>query len=143
MALFSEVDWLVLLGVAAMLLLGPQGKGTLRMLGRWYAKALNLKDELLGEISSSAGVPVAALTSRPNLRGYLLGSDSLAPEHAGPAIPAAVTAAPAASLTSVAVRLEPVATSCSVSALGPGSWSWAASVPPPLARAAEPPGGPA
>jgi hypothetical protein len=141
MALFSEVDWLVLLGVAAMLLLGPQGKGTLRMLGRWYAKALNLKDELLGEISASAGVPAAALTGRANLRGYLLGSDSLALGPAAPAIPAAVTAAPAATLTSVAVRLEPVATSCAVSALGPGSWSWAASVPAPLARTAEPPGG--
>jgi hypothetical protein len=142
MALFSEVDWLVLLGVAAMLLLGPQGKGTLRMLGRWYSKALHLKDELLGEISASAGIPAAALTGGANLRGYLLGADPLAPAHVGPAIPAAVTSAPAATLTSVAVRLEPVATPCAVSALGPGSWSWAASVPSPPPTS-EPAGGPA
>lgn len=142
MALFSEVDWLILLGIGAMLLLGPQGKGTLRMLGRWYGRAMRLKDELLGELSSSAGVPAAALTGGASgLRGYLLGSASFGAEAPAPAIPAAVTAAPAATLASVAVRLDPVATPCAISALGPGSWSWASSVPAPLARASEPPGG--
>lgn len=142
MALFSEVDWLILLGIGAMLLLGPQGKGTLRMLGRWYGRAMRLKDELLGELSSSAGVPASALTGGgAGLRGYLLGPSNFASEPTAPAVPAAVAAAPAATLASVAVRLDPIATPCAISALGPGSWSWASSVPAPAARAAEPTGG--
>ncbi|MCI4334326.1 MAG: hypothetical protein L3K04_01635 [Thermoplasmata archaeon] len=108
-----------------MLLLGPQGKGTLRTLGRWYGRAMNLKNELLGELSANAGIPLP--TGGAGFRGFLLTATDPAPmAHAG-AVPVAVSAAPAATLTSVAVRLEPVATACAVSALGPGSWSWASS----------------
>jgi hypothetical protein len=112
-----------------MILLGPQGKDTLRTLGRWYGRAMHLKDDLLGQLGASAGLPAAALTGgRPNLRGFLLGTEGAGLSGPAPAIPAPVSAAPAATLTSVAVRLEPVATACAVAAVGPGSWSWASSV---------------
>ncbi|MCI4345650.1 MAG: hypothetical protein L3K07_02695 [Thermoplasmata archaeon] len=128
MALFSEVDWVLLLGVAVLLLLGPEGKNTMRTLGRWYGRAMHLKDELLGQLGATAGLPASALTSRPNVRAFLLGTEGSGLGASAPAIPAPVSAAPAVMLTSVAVRLEPVATACAVAAVGPGSWSWASTV---------------
>ncbi|MCI4363396.1 MAG: hypothetical protein L3K13_03715 [Thermoplasmata archaeon] len=101
----------------------------MRTLGRWYGRAMHLKDDLLGQLGASAGVPASALTSRPNVRAFLLGTEGAGVGEFAPAIPAPVSAAPAVMLTSIAVRLEPVATACAVGALGPGSWSWATTPP--------------
>jgi hypothetical protein len=92
MTLFSDVDWLILVVVAVFLLLGKESGSTLRMLGRWYARAGKLKQELLQEFSRAAEIPTLP-GNRLTIRGTLLGLDP-APTHVS-GIPAAVTVAPA------------------------------------------------
>lgn len=125
MGLLSEIDWMILLGVGALLLLGPQSGGVLRRLGQLYGRLLHVKDELVGEVSAAAGLPRGA-SAGGSIRNALLGVAASSPS-AGmkPAIPMAIASAPGTSLSTVAVRLDPVATSVAVAGLGPGSWSWA------------------
>jgi hypothetical protein len=92
MALFSDVDWLILLVAAAFLLFGKESAPTLRMLGRWYARAGKLKQELLAEFTHAAGIPTPP-DGNLSIRGALLGLDP-PPMHVS-GIPAAVAAAPA------------------------------------------------
>lgn len=74
MALFSDIDWGIILVAAAFLLFGQQNGETLRTLGRWYGRAGRLKQELLAEFSRAADLPAsgAPLT----IRGALLGLES-------------------------------------------------------------------
>ena len=96
MALFSDVDWLIIAIVAAFLLLGKENAGTLRTLGRWYGRALRMKQELLGELTKSVDLPIAA--GQPlSIRGAILGVDPPATHVSG--IPAAVRVPPTVPFT--------------------------------------------
>lgn len=118
MALFSDIDWIVILGVGAFLLLGNQGAPFVRQLGRVYARAIKLKGELLSEVTASAGLPAGALGSSASVRSTLLGLDSPAPapSPAAASFPGIVTrAAP--------LNLGATETLAYGSAMGPGTWS--------------------
>jgi hypothetical protein len=92
MALFSDVDWIIVAVAAAFLLFGKDSAGTLRTLGRWYGRAGALKQELLTEFAKAAEIPVPAGGGALTVRGALLGLDPAATHT--PGIPAAVTTAP-------------------------------------------------
>jgi len=88
MALFSDIDWLILLGVGAFLLFGRDGGATVRQLGRWYGRALKLKQELVSEVARAADLPLPAGATVGSLRAALLGLEAPAAPVVG--IPAAV-----------------------------------------------------
>jgi hypothetical protein len=94
MALFSDIDWAILLAVAGFLLFGKDNAQVLRTLGRWYGRAGRLKQEILTEITKAADLPPPAPGQPFSLRGALLGLDSPMPARRG--IPAAVRLPPAA-----------------------------------------------
>jgi hypothetical protein len=95
MALFSDIDWLIILAAAAFLLLGNDNAQLLRTIGRWYGRAGQLKQELLAEFSRSAEIPVP-VGGQLSIRGALLGLDPTPVRTSG--IPAPVTAPPVASV---------------------------------------------
>jgi len=91
--LFSDVDWVIIVAVAAFLLFGRENAQFVRTLGRWYARAIRLKQEMISEVTKAADLPVGAIGAS-GLRGALLGLDAGASRASG--IPAAVTTAPTA-----------------------------------------------
>jgi hypothetical protein len=91
-ALFSDIDWLIILAVGAFLLFGERGGATVRQLGRWYGRAMRLKQELVGEVAKAADLPLPAGAPSGSLRAALLGLD--APRGAAVGIPAAVRTPP-------------------------------------------------
>jgi hypothetical protein len=91
MALFSDIDWVILVAAVAFLFLGKDNGQLLRTLGRWYARAGKLKQELLAEFTKAADIPLP-VNGPLSIRGALLGLDPT-PTHAT-GIPAAVTTAP-------------------------------------------------
>jgi hypothetical protein len=91
MALFSDIDWVILLAAAAFLLLGKDNSQTLRTIGRWYGRAGKIKQEILAEFTKAAEIP-APTGAQLSIRGALLGLDPT-PTHVS-GIPAAVTTAP-------------------------------------------------
>jgi hypothetical protein len=91
MALFSDIDWMIIAAVAAFLLLGKENGQTIRALGRWYGRALKMKQELLGEFAKATELPVAT-GPQLSIRGTLLGIDPPATHASG--IPAAVRVPP-------------------------------------------------
>jgi hypothetical protein len=91
MALLSDVDWVIIVAVAAFLLLGKDNAQTLRTIGRWYGRAMRVKQELLGEFTKAADLPVAP-GQQLSIRGALLGIDPPATHVSG--IPAAVRVSP-------------------------------------------------
>jgi hypothetical protein len=91
-ALFSDVDWLIVLAAAAFLLFGKDSGETLRTLGRWYGRAGRIKQELLTEFSKAAEIPVPAAGASLTIRGALLGLDPAPTRVSG--IPAHVTVPP-------------------------------------------------
>jgi hypothetical protein len=93
-ALFSDVDWIIVLVAAAFLLFGKDNSQTLRTLGRWYGRAGRLKQELLAEFTKAAELPTPGPGQALSIRGALLGLDPT-PTHAR-GIPAAVRTPPAA-----------------------------------------------
>lgn len=93
MGLFSDVDWVIIAAVAAFVLFGRENAQVLRTLGRWYARAMHLKQDLLSEVSRAADLPVG-VNGAPSFRSALLGLDAATVRPSG--IPAAVTAAPSA-----------------------------------------------
>ena len=99
MALFSDVDWVILLVAAGFLLLGEKNGEFLRQLGRWYGRAGRLKQELLAEFSKAADLPVSG-AGPLTIRGALLGLDPTPTQRSG--IPAAVARPPVAALAPVA-----------------------------------------
>jgi hypothetical protein len=92
MALFSDIDWLIVLVAAGFLLFGKDGGQTLRTLGRWYGRAGRIKQELLAEFSKAADLPSPATGATLSIRGALLGLDPAPPRSSG--IPAHVTVPP-------------------------------------------------
>ena len=93
MALFSDIDWMILGVATVFLLLGKDSGSTLRTLGRWYGRAGRLKQELLAEFTKAAEIPVPA-GGPLTIRGALLGLEPTAVHVSG--IPAAVTTPPRA-----------------------------------------------
>ncbi|HTZ61718.1 MAG TPA: hypothetical protein VMC82_03640 [Thermoplasmata archaeon] len=92
MALFSDIDWVILLAAAAFLLLGKENAQVLRTIGRWYGRAGALKQELLAEFSKAADLPTIPSGGPLTIRGALLGLDPTPTHRSG--IPTAVTAPP-------------------------------------------------
>jgi hypothetical protein len=118
MALFSDIDWVVILAVGGFLLLGPNNQGMLRTVGRLYARAMNLKNELLGEVAKSAGLPPP--NGQPiSLRDMLLREPSSIDRSS---IPLAVVAPPATAFASVS-SLPSMVTVASSGAIGGGMWT--------------------
>ncbi|MGI0132868.1 MAG: hypothetical protein ACREDK_07265 [Thermoplasmata archaeon] len=122
MALFSDIDWVILLVAGGLLLLGKENGALLRTLGRYYGRAMRLKTELLGEFTQAAQIPTDARGRPLSIRQVVLGYDD---EGRPSGIPVAVRTPPA-----VAARplLEPTAYA---PALGGGAWSVARTSPPP------------
>jgi hypothetical protein len=93
MGLFSDVDWVIIVAVAAFLLFGRENAQVVRTIGRWYGRAVRLKQEMLSEVSKAADLPVGTLGTA-GLRSALLGLDPEISRASG--IPAAVSTAPVA-----------------------------------------------
>ena len=64
MALFSDMDWVILVGVGAFLLLGKENGAVLRQFGRYYGRLVRLKQDLMGEFAKAADLP-APSSGRP------------------------------------------------------------------------------
>jgi hypothetical protein len=118
MALFSDIDWVVILAVGAFLLLGPNNQGVLRTVGRLYARAMNLKNELLGEVAKSAGLPPP--NGQPFSMREMLLHEPASVERSS--IPLAVVAPPATALAAVS-SLPSMVTVASSGAIGTGMWT--------------------
>lgn len=121
MALLSDVDWLVILAVAAFLLFGQAGRDFARQLGRLYGRALKFRDEMVGELTASAGLPVGSgVGSGARLRSMLLDDPPSAPTP-----PMTPPTTPYAGLVSqvAPVQVGSVETLTYGAAMGPGSWS--------------------
>jgi hypothetical protein len=103
MALFSDIDWLIVLAAGGFLLFGKDAGGTLRTLGRWYGRAGRLKQELLTEFSKAAELPAAG--GPRSIRGTLLGLEPTPTQASG--IPAHVSAPPLAPTRPIAPAWEP------------------------------------
>ncbi len=123
MALFSDIDWMILLAVGAVLLLGKENAGVLRALGRYYGRFLRLKNELLSEFSRAADLPRAApgapaLTLRQSILGWeseVARSTSGVPAAvATPALPPFAVARPFADATTTAPGMGPTTWSMSL-----------------------------
>jgi len=93
MALFSDIDWIIIVAVAVFLLFGRENGEVLRTLGRWYGRAGRIKQELLSEFTKAADLPIPAAGQPLSIRGALLGLD-LSPTQAN-GIPTAVRVPPA------------------------------------------------
>lgn len=114
MALLSDVDWMIILAVGGLLLFGKGDPAMLRTLGRWYGRALNLKQELLSEVTRAADLPMPSLDRPISIRNTLLGLDTN--ETVRPHVPLAV-----ATVASVSHNLPTAMTW--VNSVGPQQWS--------------------
>jgi hypothetical protein len=95
MTLFSEMDWIVLIAVGAFFLLGRDGGAILRQVGRWYGRAVNLKRELLAEVTRSAGLPGMPGGGPGSLRALLLsGEGAVRSPMPAPVAPSSAPAVP-------------------------------------------------
>ncbi len=73
MALFSDIDWIILLAVAVFLLFGTNSAGTMRTIGRWYGRAIRAKEQLIGELTKAADLPAPVPGKPLSLRATLMG----------------------------------------------------------------------
>lgn len=96
MALFSDIDWIIIVAVGVLLLFGSKnGAGVMRTIGRYYGRLMTVKQQMIGEVSKAAEIP-APLPGRPtSLRAAFLGMDSSSTDHVS-GIPAVVTVPPTA-----------------------------------------------
>jgi hypothetical protein len=134
MALFSDVDWLVILGVAAFLLFGAPGRDFARQIGRLYARAARFRQEMVGEIVGSVGLPTGTPLTSSGLRAALVG-DAAAPSPAGAAAEAPSMVPPATAYPGILTQVAPlsvrtVETLACGAAMGPGMWSVATTSAP-------------
>lgn len=75
MSLFSDMDWIILLGVGALVMFGDGGTQALRTLGRWYGRAVRMKRQMLSEVADAAEIPVPLAGQPTSLRSMLLGDE--------------------------------------------------------------------
>jgi hypothetical protein len=121
MALLSDMDWLILLAVGGFLLLGKGDPQLLRTVGRWYGKAIHLKQELLSEVTRAADIPTASLDRPISIRSALLGLDNEEAAHLR--VPIAVTRAPVAVATADSISHTVAPAMTWVNSVGPQQWS--------------------
>ena len=114
MALLSDIDWIILLGVAAILLFGRGNTELLRTLGRWYGRAIHLKQELLAEVTRAAEIPPPLPNHPISVRSTLLGWEPESTERSH--VPLTVA-------TVTAVSHEVPAALTWVNSVGPQQWS--------------------
>lgn len=76
MSLFSDMDWVILLAVGALVLFGDGGTQAVRTLGRWYGRAVRMKRQMLAEVAEAAEIPVPVAGQPTSLRSMLLGDES-------------------------------------------------------------------
>jgi hypothetical protein len=105
MALFSDIDWIIILAAALFLLLGKDSGQVLRQMGRWYGRAGRIKQELLGEFAKAAELPAAPPGAPLSFRGMLMGIDPVPTQT--PGIPAAVRIPPGPAPAPPAVPTPP------------------------------------
>jgi hypothetical protein len=98
MALLSDVDWLIILAAGGFLLFGQSSGAFVRQLGRYYGRAMRLKQELLSDVMRAAELPAPAPGQPLSLRAAILGLESRAPAH--PIGAAAVAPIPGTSIRS-------------------------------------------
>jgi hypothetical protein len=75
MGFLSDIDWMIIAVVAVFLLFGRGSGDAARTVGRWYGRALRLKQELVAEVTRAAGLPAGSGTNVASLRAALLGPD--------------------------------------------------------------------
>lgn len=92
MALFSDVDWLVLLAVGAFIFLGPGSGSTVRQFGRYYARLMKFKQQMLADLATAADLPAPSPGQSLSIRQSLFDLDPAPSRPAG--VPAAVTTPP-------------------------------------------------
>lgn len=117
MALLSDIDWTILLAVAAFFVLGKEGGTVVRQIGRVYGRVTRLKTELMDELAKAAELPPPAPGGVPSLRRSILDWETTPGRASG--IPVAVAAPPVA----LAARADPPATPYYAMGLGPSTWS--------------------
>ncbi|HTT35186.1 MAG TPA: hypothetical protein VMH78_04895 [Thermoplasmata archaeon] len=117
MALFSDLDWIILLGVGAFLLLGKENAAVLRQFGRYYGRIARLKAELVADLHRAADLPPPVPGQPATLRSTLMQFAEPAPVRVAH-VPIAVTVAPRAPLVSVGIL-----TGANGSGVGPETWS--------------------
>lgn len=132
MALFSDVDWLIILVVGAFLFFGPQGQQFARQLGRWYGRLLRLKAEVMNEVASSAGLSVDPSAPTASIRATLFGTD---PAPGSGAMPMSVPSLPTPLMPGTITHVQPlglwaVETQTMGAGMGVGTW-WVASTSTP------------
>lgn len=93
MALLSDIDWLIILAVGGFLLFGRGNTAALRTLGRWYGRAMRLKQEMMGEFAKAADLPLPSGGTPGSIRSALLGMGAESVPSRG--IPIAVRTPPA------------------------------------------------
>ncbi|MGD0719304.1 MAG: hypothetical protein ABSA15_06995, partial [Thermoplasmata archaeon] len=72
MALASDMDWVIILAVGAFLLFGTKGAGTMRTIGRWYGRAMRMKQQMLGEFTKAAEISLPTPGQPLSIRNALL-----------------------------------------------------------------------
>ncbi len=124
MALLSDIDWGILLSVAAFFVLGKEGGTVVKQIGRVYGRLSGLKSDLLAEFARAAELPTPTRVGSTSIRQTLLGLD--VPTGRASGIPAAVAAPPLAHV----VRVEPPAFPYTSFGLGPSTWATTQPVDP-------------
>jgi len=115
-ALFSDVDWTILLAVAAVLVLGKDGGTALRQLGRLYGRMSRLKTELLSDFAKAADLPAPVPGQVVSIRQALLSYEPGAPGRST-GVPIAVTSPPP-----IPPEYQPIA-AVPLTGLGPSTWA--------------------
>lgn len=116
MALFSDVDWIVLLAIAGFIFLGKGSGPALRQFGRYYGRLMRLKQELLSDFAQAAEIPPPVPGQPVSIRQSLLSWEPGNGRVSG--IPMAVSAPPmvaTAAVTPAAPTYSP--------GFGPSTWA--------------------
>lgn len=94
MALFSDMDWIIIAAVAVLLLFGSKnGSNVMRTVGRYYGRLMTMKQQMIGEVTKAADIPAPIPGKPTSLRAALLGVDSSSTGRVS-GIPAVVTNPP-------------------------------------------------
>lgn len=95
MALFSDIDWIIIVGVGVLLLFGSRnGAGVMRTLGRYYSRLMSMKQQMIGEVTKAADIAPPTPGKPTSLRAAILGTDPGSNGHVS-GIPIVVTQPPA------------------------------------------------
>jgi hypothetical protein len=122
MALFSDIDWIVVAAVGAFLLFGPRGREFVRQMGRLYGRAMGFKAEMMKEISASSGLPPRGTHPIDSLRASLLGPVETVAAPGLRTIPDSVPSLGVVTLIAP-IQIRAVETLAYGAAVGPGVWS--------------------